>query len=62
MHALRRQRGVRGGFIHVPSTTGQVKNGEPSLPLQTMIDGIAIAIATALTKTRDRAIGGGKIA
>src|SRR3954464_10412805 len=44
MHALRWQRGVRGGFIHVPALPEQEKAGEPSLPLATMIEAIACAV------------------
>ncbi|MDI1335552.1 MAG: pyroglutamyl-peptidase I [Lacunisphaera sp.] len=59
MHELRNQRGVRGGFIHVPFLPEQAKQGQPSLPLETMIAAIGVAIATAVANRRDvRAIGG----
>jgi pyroglutamyl-peptidase len=57
MHALRRRRGVRGGFIHVPFLPAQ---GRPSLPLETMIQGVELAIATALRTRRDRREAGGR--
>src|ERR1051325_4778919 len=53
MHELRRQPEVRGGFIHVPSLTEQVKLGNPSLPLNKMIRAIAIALEVAATTRRD---------
>lgn len=59
MHTLRWQRQVRGGFIHVPFLPEQVTRGEPSLPLATMIDGIALAIEVALATRRDLRGGGG---
>ena len=56
MHALRGQRKVRGGFIHVPFLPEQ---GQPSLPLETMTHGIRLTVALALRVKRDiRAIGG----
>lgn len=60
MHALRRQRGVRGGFIHVPFLPGQARKGQPSLPLGTMTKAIALAIETAITRRRDISAGGGQ--
>lgn len=50
MRTLARRRGVRGGFIHVPFVRGQ---GTPSLPLATIVDGLTLAIATALRVRRD---------
>lgn len=56
MRTLARRPGVRGGFIHVPFVKGQ---GKPSLPLATIVDGIELAIATALRVRRDVRAGGG---
>lgn len=53
MRALRRLRTIRGGFIHVPCTPELAKPGEPSLPLATMIE--AIALAVEVTTGRGRA-------
>ncbi len=48
--------GARGGFVHVPWLPGQ---GEPSLPLAQMVQGLRLAIACALATTADiRAEGG----
>lgn len=59
MHALRGQRRVRGGFVHVPWLPDQAKGGQPSLPLATMTEAIATVVATALVNRRDgRAVGG----
>jgi pyroglutamyl-peptidase len=60
MHLLRWQRAVRGGFIHVPFLPEQARAGEPSLPLATMIDGIALAIEVALVAARDARHAGGQ--
>jgi len=58
MHALRGQKRVRGGFIHVPLLPEQA-SGKPSLPLEKMTQGVRLAILTALRVRRDvRAIGG----
>ena len=60
MDALRPKRGVRGGFIHVPFLPEQAKKGQPSLPLETMVEAIGVAIATALMTHRDVKSGGGQ--
>lgn len=62
MHALRRRRGVRGGFIHVPFLPEQVKRHEPSLPRDVLIDAIARAIEVALRMRRDVRTAGGRTA
>jgi pyroglutamyl-peptidase len=59
MHALRWQRQLKGGFIHVPFLPEQAKRGEPSLPLATMVDGIALAVEVALRTRREVRAGGG---
>jgi pyroglutamyl-peptidase len=51
--ALRRRRGVRGGFMHLCAVPEQAAPGMPSLPLVTLIDGTRLAIATALATTAD---------
>ncbi len=60
MHALRRRRGVRGGFIHVPFVPEQATRGQPSLPLATMTEAVALAVETALTTRRDARLPGGR--
>lgn len=61
MHALRDASNVRGGFIHIPFSTGQAANhpGAPSLPIATVSEGLRIALRTALTTTDDRRIAAG---
>lgn len=61
MHALATQRGfkrTRGGFIHVPYLPEQ---GAPSLPLEDLVHGLRLAIATALATPKDIAQGAGAI-
>ena len=59
MHELRRQKRIRGGFIHVPFLPEQAKDGQPSLPLATMTAAIAAAVAVTLKTRRDkRSVGG----
>lgn len=60
MHALHTRRGVRGGFIHVPFLPEQAKQGQPSLPLETMVEAVGLAIKTALQIRRDLKAGGGQ--
>ena len=62
MHALHTApgRGIRGGFIHVPYLPAQAPAGQPSLPLETMIAGLALAIETAIKVRRDVREAGGQ--
>lgn len=60
MHALRPRRAARGGFIHVPFLPEQATKGQPSLPLETMVEAVGVAIATALVTRRDVKSGGGQ--
>lgn len=61
MHALAARPGVRGGFLHVPYLPAQAAAhpGAPSLALPTLVDGVRIAIATALAVEHDAVIAGG---
>jgi pyroglutamyl-peptidase len=59
MHGLRRQKKVRGGFIHVPFLPEQTKAGQPSMPLDTMTSAIAAAVAVAARTRRDLRSAGG---
>ena len=61
MHALRRRRGVRGGFIHVPYLPEQASKGEPSLAFEKMVSAIARATEIALSVRRDAKTVGGQI-
>ncbi len=54
-HALKRRRSVRSGFMHLPCLPEQESRTpqSPSLPLSTMIDGVASALAAALLSRTD---------
>ena len=54
MHAL------RGGFIHVPFLPKQAAKGQPGLPLETMVEAIAVAIEVSLKTRRDVRVAGGR--
>lgn len=61
MHRLATAPGLRhtrGGFIHVPMLPEQ---GTPSLPLAQMVDGLHIAIRTALAVYEDLRLAGGAV-
>lgn len=63
MHSLRRRRGVRGGFMHVPLLTEQaLQQGRPGLALDQQCLGVQVALETALRVTADRHESGGSIA
>ena len=53
MHALRRKRGVRGGFIHVPNA------GRGGMPLDDIVEGLRIALRVAATTHTDARIAAG---
>ncbi|MDB6092807.1 MAG: pyroglutamyl-peptidase [Verrucomicrobia bacterium] len=61
MHALRKKPRIRGGFIHVPFSPAQAKKGQPSLPLETMVEAIATAVAVSLRTRRDLRVGEGQV-
>ena len=58
MHALKRRRGVRGGFMHLCALPGQ---GLPALPLDALIDGVSVALSTALATHADLHSAEGRI-
>ncbi len=59
MHHLAQNRvGVRGGFIHVPWLPGQ---GEPSMPLAQVVQGLHLVIACALATPVDIREGAGAL-
>ena len=62
MHALRGNRGVRGGFIHVPFLPKLAAKGQPGLPLETMVEAIAVPIEVSLKTRRDVRVAGGRTA
>ena len=54
--------GVRGGFIHVPPLPEQaVVAGGPSMALATQVEGLRIAVITALNTEDDVLEGGGQV-
>ncbi len=59
MHELRKQKKVRGGFIHVPFLPEQAKAGQPSLTLEAMTAAIGAAVIVALKTRRDTRSAGG---
>ncbi|MBI2516966.1 MAG: pyroglutamyl-peptidase I [Opitutae bacterium] len=60
MHELAlHQKRVRGGFIHVPYLPEQTAD-KPSLPYDKMIEGITLAIETAVEYRRDVKAAGGQ--
>ena len=61
MHALRRRKGVRGGFIHVPWSEEQAARhpGEPGMPVAAMAEGVRIALEAALAHPVDLPVPGG---
>lgn len=61
MHLLATSRGLkatRGGFIHLPLLREQ---GEPSMPLEQVVEGLRTGIRTALATTTDARLGAGTI-
>ena len=60
MHALQ-DAGIRGGFLHIPYLPEQAVRhpGAPSLPLDTVVAGIRIALQAALATTIDRRLAAG---
>ena len=60
MHVLRAQKGVRGGFIHLPFLREQAQEGQASLTLEDMVFGVALAVDTALRRKKDLRLVGGQ--
>lgn len=59
MHALRWQRTVRGGFIHVPAAAEHARPREPGLALERILRGAELAVETAIVVRRDARHPGG---
>jgi pyroglutamyl-peptidase len=55
--------GVRSGFMHLPLLPEQAARsiGQPSMPLQTMLAGVRIALSTALATRHDLGSSGGAL-
>lgn len=60
-HVLKRRRGVRSGFMHLPCLPEQAALPTPSLSLAAMVDGVGIALATALAVRDDLAVSAGRL-
>lgn len=60
-HATKRRRSVRSGFMHLPCLPEQTTPQQPSLPLATMIEGVALALATALAVHDDFVVSAGRL-
>lgn len=58
MHALRRRRRVRAGFIHVPPTTDTDPRG---LPPDAIVKALRIAVRTTLATNEDARVSAGAI-
>jgi pyroglutamyl-peptidase len=60
MHALRRRRNARAGFVHVPWLPEQAAvHGQPGMPLQQMTRALEIIVQTALTTRGDARLAAG---
>jgi pyroglutamyl-peptidase len=62
-HVLKRRRGVRSGFMHLPCLPEQAARSAdmPSLPLAVMIEGVAIALACAAAVESDLRLSEGAL-
>lgn len=63
MQLLRRRPAVRGGFVHVPMLPEQAaaRGLGAGMPLQAQIDGVRLALATALATAHDLHLGAGRL-
>ncbi len=63
LHALRRQRNTRAGFIHVPWSPEQAEaHGEAGMPIEQVTRALEIIVRTALTTQRDTRVAAGTVA
>jgi pyroglutamyl-peptidase len=60
-HALKRRRGVRSGFMHLPCLPEQAARGTPNMALSTMVEGVGLALATALDVREDLVFRAGRL-
>jgi pyroglutamyl-peptidase len=60
MHALRNRR-IRGGFVHIPYSPEQAERhpGAPALSVETVVQGLRIALQVALETGLDRKLAAG---
>lgn len=63
MHALASKDGVRGGFVHVPFLPEQlqVDSSLPSMPLESIAQGIAVVIRTSIRTRVDHKLAAGAV-
>ena len=63
MHRLQAHPGVRGGFMHLPLLPEQAARapGQPSLPLEVLVEGVRVALAAARRTGADLKLPGGAI-
>ncbi|WP_309073622.1 pyroglutamyl-peptidase I [Paenarthrobacter sp.] len=63
MHGLASKPGTRGGFVHVPYSPEQLPEGSPtpSMPLESMAEGLAVIARTALHTPADVKMSAGGI-
>lgn len=64
MHELATRRALRhtrGGFIHVPWLPAQAPPGAPSMALPTLVQGLRVALHSALTHPQDVRVGAGAL-
>lgn len=61
MHALRTRPAVRAGFVHIPYAPEQAARhpGAPSLATDTVVEGLRLAIRTALSTAQDARVAAG---
>jgi pyroglutamyl-peptidase len=61
MHALRRQRIVRAGFIHIPCSPAQASMhpGTPSVAVETVTEALRLAVKVALNTRMDARLAAG---
>lgn len=61
MHGLRRARGVRAGFVHVPQAAETSRSEAPTLPLETIAEGLELIARTSLAVRHDLRLTGGAV-
>lgn len=60
LHALRRQRNTRAGFVHVPWSPEQAaRHGEPGMPIGEVARAVEIIVRTALATADDARLAAG---
>jgi pyroglutamyl-peptidase len=53
--------GLRGGFVHVPSSPDQVSDGEPSLPVEQSATALNAVVDTVLSVREDLTVSAGTL-